>query len=86
MAITKMSSRDFNQDVGKAKRAAAKGPVVITDRGKPAHVLLSIEEYQKLTGGTANIIELIADSKAAKVEFEPPRAKGSSLKVPDLPV
>jgi len=84
MAITKITSRDFNQDVGKAKRAAAKGPVIITDRGEPAHVLLSIDEYQDLTGGTASIVDLLADKRAAKIDFEAPRASDSSLKVPDI--
>lgn len=86
MGITTISSRDFNQDVGKAKRATAKGPVVITDRGEPAHVLLSISQYQKLTGGTANIAKLLGDAKAAAIPFEPPRASQSTLRVPDLPV
>ena len=82
MAITKISSREFNQDIGKAKRAAAQGPVVITDRGKPAHVLLSIEAYNRLTGGSATIVDLISDKHAAEVEFEVERAQGSSLQVP----
>jgi hypothetical protein len=33
--------------------------VFITDRGKPAHVLLSIEDYQRLTGRHGSIIELL---------------------------
>ena len=85
MTITKISSRDFNQDISKAKRAAAKGPVVITDRGKPAHVLLSIEAYNQLTGGSATIVDLISDERAAQIEFEVDRAQGSSLQVPELP-
>ena len=32
MSITKLSSREFNQDTSRAKRAAKKGPVFITDR------------------------------------------------------
>jgi prevent-host-death family protein len=43
--ITTLSSREFNQDTSRAKKASLDGPVFITDRGKPAHVLLSIEEY-----------------------------------------
>ena len=50
MTITTMSSRDFNQDTSGAKRAAKEGPVFITDRGVPAHVLLTIEDYRKLSG------------------------------------
>jgi PHD/YefM family antitoxin component YafN of YafNO toxin-antitoxin module len=47
---TQMSSREFNQDTGKAKKAAADGPVYITDRGRVAHVLLSYEAYEELLG------------------------------------
>ena len=59
MNITTLSSREFNQDTSRAKKAATRGPVFITDRGKPAHVLLSIEEYQRLTGGQGNIIDML---------------------------
>jgi prevent-host-death family protein len=76
MAITKMSSREFNQDTGRAKRAAKRGPVFITDRGRPSHVLLSVEEYQKITGGQKSIAELLAMAEAARIPFEPPRLKG----------
>lgn len=57
MTITTLSSREFNQNTSRAKRAAAKGPVFITDRGKPAHVLLSIAEYQRLTEGQESLID-----------------------------
>jgi prevent-host-death family protein len=57
MTITTLSSREFNQDTSRAKKAATEGPVFITDRGTPAHVLLSIEEYQRLTGGQDSIID-----------------------------
>jgi prevent-host-death family protein len=69
-----MSSREFNQDTSGAKKAAKSGPVYITDRGRPAHVLLTIEEYQRLTGGSAGIIEMLALPGAELVEFSPPRA------------
>ena len=73
MPITTVSSREFNQDASGAKRAASKGPVIITDRGRPAHVLLTIEAYRKLTQPTASITELLAMPGAADVAFEPPR-------------
>jgi prevent-host-death family protein len=56
---TTVTSREFNQDTGRAKKAAADGPVFITDRGKPAHVLLSIDEYQRLTRTDKSILELM---------------------------
>jgi prevent-host-death family protein len=59
MAITTLSSREFNQDTSRAKKAAGDGPVFITDRGKPAHVLLSIADYLRLTGAQGNIIDML---------------------------
>lgn len=84
MAITKLSSREFNQDTGKAKRAAKKGPVFITDRGRPSHVLLSAEEYERITGSHKSIVDLLAMPEAADIEFEPPRLRGKIHKLPDL--
>ncbi len=74
MGITTISSREFNQDVGKAKRAALEGPVFITDRGVPAHVLLTVEAYQRLTGGEKTLAEALAMPVDQYIEFElPPR-------------
>lgn len=73
MTITTVSSREFNQDASGAKRAASKGPVIITDRGRPAHVLLTIEAYQKLTQRTASIADLLAMPGVADIAFEAPR-------------
>lgn len=71
---TTLSSREFNHDTGRAKKAALSGPVFITDRGKPAHVLLCIEEYQRLTGSQPSIIDILAMPVEEEVEFEAPRA------------
>lgn len=42
-----ISSRDFNQNVAKAKHLADSEPVFVTDRGELAYVLMSYELYQK---------------------------------------
>jgi prevent-host-death family protein len=87
MPITTMSSREFNQDASGAKKAAAKGPVFITDRGQPKHVLLSIEEYRRLTGSEMSLAEALAhgdpDDTELDFEFEPPRFDGL-LSIPDF--
>ncbi|MHB1946728.1 MAG: type II toxin-antitoxin system Phd/YefM family antitoxin [Gammaproteobacteria bacterium] len=75
MSITTVTSREFNQDVSKIKRSAKNGPVFITDRGHPAHVLLTIEDYQKLTKTKENIIDLLAMPDAADIDFEPAKLK-----------
>ena len=66
---TTMSSREFNQDASRAKRAAKAGPVFITDRGQPQHVLLSIEEYQRLIGGR-RIVDLLAMPAAETIGLD----------------
>lgn len=73
MTITTLSSRELNQDVTRAKKATRSGPVFITDRGKPAHVLLSFEDYQRLAGQRRNIADALAMPALADIEFEPPR-------------
>ena len=75
MTLTTLSSREFNQDTSRAKKAAKNGPVFITDRGRPAHVLLSIEQYQSLTAPAASIIDLLAMPGAEKIRFAPPRVR-----------
>ena len=63
-----VSSRDFNQDVSHAKRAARIEPVFITDRGKPTHVLMSIENFRHLTGQTENMVDLLAMPDSPEVD------------------
>jgi prevent-host-death family protein len=75
MTITTLSSREFNQDTSRAKKAASNGPVFITDRGKPAHVLLSIEEYQRLVGKGRSIVDALSMPGLADIEFEPPHSR-----------
>ena len=74
MTITTLSSRELNQDVTHAKKATKHGPVIITDRGKPSHVLLSFEDYQRLTKQRRNIADSLAMPQVADIEFDPPRA------------
>ncbi|MEO5950848.1 MAG: type II toxin-antitoxin system prevent-host-death family antitoxin [Chloroflexia bacterium] len=76
LAPQTFSSRDFTDNVAAAKRASRDGPVFITDRGKPAHVLLSKAEYRQLTSGSKNLHELLARPGLEDIEFDPPRLQG----------
>ena len=82
--ITTISSRQFNRATSAAKRAAAEGPVFITDRGRPAHVLLSIEGYRKLTGQVPSIGDMLAMPEAADIQFDPPRSRDTWSRLADL--
>ncbi len=73
MNIKTITSRELNQDVARAKRAAKSGPVVITTRGKPAHVLLSIEDYKRLAGARRNLADTLSMAGLGESDLNPPR-------------
>ena len=68
--MVQISSRDFNQDVGAAKRASLKQPVVITERGTPSHVLLSIEDYHRLLRQQPSLAEMLSCDDVADLNFD----------------
>jgi hypothetical protein len=69
--MTSISSLEFHQDAGKARKLAESEPVFITDRGEASHVLLSINEYNKLAGSTKTLFD--NPSMANDMHFDPPR-------------
>ena len=85
MPVTILSSREFNQGVSRAKRAADDGPVVITDRGEPAYVLLRHDAYRRLTEGGPTLRELLSQPGTEDIEFDPPRLGGGIFRTPPLP-
>lgn len=71
---TKLTSREFNQDTARAKRAADVGPVYITDRGRPSHVLMSFDDYVKLAAQHQSIAELLSQPQGIEdIDFVIPR-------------
>ena len=73
MKITTVTSRELNQDLARAKKAAKSGPVFITDRGRPAHVLLSIEDYRKMAGQHRSLVDALSMAGLSDIDFELPR-------------
>lgn len=84
MSVTTVSSRTFNQDASSLKKATARGPVFITDRGRPAHVLLSIEDYRRLSGGELSLFDAVNPKRPQNFDFDPPRLGGGLFKPADL--
>jgi prevent-host-death family protein len=83
MSITTLSSREFQQNASHAQKAAEKGPVFITSRGRPVHVLLSIEEYRRITGEQQKIADLLHMPGVEDIEIEIPK-RTELPRVPDL--
>ncbi|QYO76665.1 type II toxin-antitoxin system Phd/YefM family antitoxin [Devosia salina] len=75
MTITTVSSREFQQNANQAQKATRSGPVFITNRGKPAQVLLSIEEYQRITGQRRSIVAALSMPGLSEIELTPPRSR-----------
>ena len=84
MTATILSGRKFNQDVSGAKRAANNGPVIITDRGEPAYVLLRHEDYRRLVGGGPTIRDMLDQPGMADIDFEPIRLGSGIMRPADL--
>jgi PHD/YefM family antitoxin component YafN of YafNO toxin-antitoxin module len=70
MATTNLTSRELNHDVGRAKKAAEAGPVVITDRGRPSHVLMTYREFERLTGKRHNLVDALSMPGLSNIDFD----------------
>jgi prevent-host-death family protein len=75
MATTTVSSREFNQDRAKVKKATESGPVIVTDRGKPVLVVLKYEEYERIKLPRRSIAEALYMPGAGEIEIEFPRSR-----------
>ena len=84
--ITTLTSREFNQDRARAKRAARQGPVIVTERGKPNLVLLSFEEYQRRLVKQPTLADMLSCPEIADIEDPPERNREIELRDlhPDL--
>lgn len=79
--MVEITSREFNRDVSAAKRKARHEPVIITDRGEPAYVLLAVEEFERLTNRSLNVVDRLSMDDDIEIDFE---VSELNLQVPDL--
>jgi prevent-host-death family protein len=71
MSEMTISSRQFNQDIVSATKAAGDGAVIITEDGRPSRVLLSFDEYKKLQAAPRSIAEALAMPGGEDIDFDP---------------
>ena len=83
MPTMTLTSRTLDRQTGKAKKAAQRGPVVITERGHPSHVLLTIKAYRALTG-QMTLLDAIAQPHVGKFDFQPARLRNGLFKPVNL--
>jgi prevent-host-death family protein len=73
MTLSFMTSASFNQNPSKAKQAANDQPVVITDHGKPTHVLVTYEQFEANWQKSKTLAEALGDPNGMDLDFDPPR-------------
>jgi len=84
MDTTAITSREFERDTRAARVAANRGPVIITHRGRPTHVLLSFAYFQRLAFRKKSLLDAIAQTNGGDFEFKPPRLRGGLFEPADL--
>lgn len=82
--VTTITSRDFNRDVSGAKRAARQGPVVITDHGRRSHVLLTAEDYDRISGADQVVGDRLRMLDGEDIDLPLADRSDDLLRVPDL--
>jgi prevent-host-death family protein len=83
--MTTLTSREANQDFSRAKREAQRGPVIITERGRPANVLMTYDEYRRLVGKPRSILEQLAMPASEDIELDLPERTVDWFRDIDLP-
>jgi prevent-host-death family protein len=70
--MSTMSSQEFNRNPTSAKRKADEGPVYVTEHGKPAYVVINIDEYRRLKGEPkADLVTRLQMDEYHDVELPP---------------
>ena len=73
--MSTLTSRELNHDVSSAKRAAQNGPVIITDRGRPSHVLMTYDDFNRLSGKRRSLVEALSMPGLSEIDFSPERVE-----------
>lgn len=72
--MSEITLYQFEADPRFAMRAAATGPVVITERAAPAYVLVAVgRPTDPPAHDGRNILEMLAMPGMGDIEFDPPR-------------
>ncbi|PZO71309.1 MAG: type II toxin-antitoxin system Phd/YefM family antitoxin [Kocuria palustris] len=65
-----ITSREVDRDVAAAMQAAERGPVMITDRGQPIHVLVTAAEFERISGWQQLLGDLLRRGQDPTIEFD----------------
>lgn len=83
MGAVKLTVTEVNQNFSRARNALAEGPVIITERGEPAFVLMTYDAFKERQGGRASLLQRIDLPGTEDIDFDPPRL-GPGFRPADL--
>ena len=64
------SSRDFQREPGRVKRAAIDGAVIITERGRPIIAAMPFDEYERLKAPPGNILDALDMDEVGEIDID----------------
>ncbi|MDR3359534.1 MAG: hypothetical protein LBO20_02530 [Bifidobacteriaceae bacterium] len=74
---SRITARELNRDVSAAKRAAEDGPVLITKRGRPTHLLVAVRHIRAASVAPRSIYDMLhpdwLDAESNDFDWEPER-------------
>lgn len=74
MAKKQFSSREFNREPGRIKRAAKDGTVIITERGEPTLAVISWADYCALKSPSPSLLERLSVPGLSAIALETKRS------------
>jgi prevent-host-death family protein len=73
MPASILTVTEVNQNFSRARNALEEGPVIITERGKPAFVLMTYDHFAARDGVRPLLLERIDVPGTEMIDLDPPR-------------
>ncbi|WP_342109554.1 type II toxin-antitoxin system prevent-host-death family antitoxin [Methylobacterium sp. SI9] len=70
MTESTFTSREFNREPGRIRRAAAEGPVIITEGGKPIMAVLPYGAYARMKAVPGTILDALDMEGVGDIEID----------------
>ena len=70
MTESTFTSREFNCEPGRIRRAAAQGPVIITERGRPIMAVLPYGAYERMRAAPGTILDALDMEGVGEIEID----------------
>jgi prevent-host-death family protein len=84
MTVATLTVTEVNQNFSRARKAVAAGPVIITDHGTPAMVLMTYADFKAQGASSISIVDRLDCPGTEDIAFDPPRLGTGVFRPADL--